>query len=240
MNPRHFRFLGPLAAALFLALASCSSPFGSADSTLGPAAFQVRLGVGSAAASWRSVLGARGFRFEWSADPAYPAEATKATELSGTSATVDGLEPGVTYHFRVQAHLNNGPTAWSEAAAKPSGWTWARPGEALPDVEYQQTIIVQLDGQTYQKPITYTAAQTQYDTLRYDASGLTWVTLVRTSTTGRGAAPLVVETVLAERPGSWTTRWESFSLTDGGAFSPEFSGDRTSFTLGGQTWSLVK
>lgn len=233
------RSLWAVAAVVVFGLGSCSSPFGTAPSTSGPAAFQVRLGVGMATASWRPVLGAQSYRLEWSSDAAYGAEATHVVESTGSPEQVDGLTPGVAYHFRVRAELNNGPTAWSESAVSSSGWTWARPAVSLGSSERQETTTVTIGGVSHDFVTTYTDSKTQHDQLRYDGTGVTWTTWVRTSSTSGAQAPIVVNSTEVKRTGSWSTRWVSFSL-DGGTFNPDFSTDRTSFTLGGETWSLVK
>lgn len=231
--------LWAVAAVVLFGLGSCSSPFGTAPSTSGPSAFQVRLAVGSASASWRPVLGARSYRLEWSSDAAYGAEATHVVESTGSPEQVDGLAPGVTYHFRVRAELNNGPTAWSESAVSSSGWTWARPAVSLGSSERQETTTVTISGVSHEVVTTYTDSKTQHDQLRYDGTGVTWTTWVRTSSTSGSQAPIFVNSTEVKRTGSWTSRWESFSL-DGSTFSPAFSTDRTSFTLQEEKWSLVK
>jgi hypothetical protein len=235
---------------VILVLTGCDSPFGTADSTRGPA-LTVTPGVGRATVSWRAVPGAQAYRFEWSTDAAF----ASSTVVDGATSpqAIEGLLPGVATVFRVRAVLSNGPTVWSTQTYTPAGWTWSRPDKALGSSTRTEAKSFDLgDGGWVVFTTEYTDEYTGRELLRYDATGLTSTVWASIKTTTSGSDPVYSESKRLIRRGDWSTRWQEYQLNqsraDDGSWtslspivtkSPDFTTNRTAFTLDGDSWTLV-
>lgn len=226
---------------LVASLSACANPFADGSSTKGPSP-TVTPGVGRATVTWNPVLGASGYRLEWS--PSADFAGATVVEPALSPVDVDALAPGNTYSFRIRAQLKSGPSSWATANLPVSGWTWAPPPETVDTRTIIDNRTISLPGVSIPVTTTYTVTTVKHETLKYASSGLTRSTFLRATTTFADVSGSTsVDTTPVVVTGSWDPGqlWQSMTLGSTVYALANLAGDRKTFILGSDpvTWTLT-